>query len=85
MPVERQSIFLNPEGEGGAQALPFVVELWTEDKAAVETILARVQNVSLAHAVFSASRSEYPSRYITLRRGESVIAETGDGRAAKSS
>lgn len=56
--------------------LPFVVELWTEDGRDVESVLARVQSGSLSNAVFNASRTDFPDRRITLRRGQKVIADS---------
>ena len=58
------------------ELLPFVVELWTEDRSDVESVLARVQSASLGQAVFSASRADFPNRLLTLRRGSKVIADT---------
>lgn len=82
MSGDRQSTFPGSD-EAGAQGLPFVVELWTEDRSAVQTVLARVQSISLGQAVFGASRAEFPSRYLTLRRGQTVISHTGNGQAAQ--
>jgi hypothetical protein len=74
---ERPSAYSEPGHDAGVESLPFTVELWTEDRSAVEAILARVHSVALGQAVFSASRAEYPTRYLTLRRGEKVISESG--------
>jgi hypothetical protein len=57
--------------------LPYVIELWDGDRVVVESVLARVQSASLAHAVFSASCAEYPSRLVTLRQGARFIRDTG--------
>lgn len=66
--------------------LPFVVELWTQDGKDVETVLARVQSASLSNAVFNASRTDFPDRRITLRRGVRVILDSAltDGIAQPS-
>ena len=83
MSGDRQTAFPGQHTEDGTQGLPFVIELWTEDCAAVQSVLARVQSMSLAQAVFAASRAEYPSRLIALRRGATIIASTGESEAAK--
>ena len=56
--------------------LPFVVELWTEDESEVESVLARVQSASLGQAVLNASRADFPVRFLTLRRGAKIVADT---------
>jgi hypothetical protein len=65
-------------GEDPGDLLPFVVELWSEDKGRVETILARVHSASLAYAVFSASRADFPTRFLTLRQGGKFIRDTSE-------
>ena len=56
--------------------LPFVVELWTEDRSEVQSVLARVQSASLGHAVFAASRADFPGRHLTLRHGPRILVDT---------
>ena len=55
--------------------LPYCVELWSVGGQAVERVLARAVNASLAHAIFKAAQSEHPDRRITLRHGNRVLAE----------
>lgn len=58
--------------------LPYAVELWGENRSAVEKVLARAFSVSLARAIFRAATEENPGRHITLRHGERVL-EDNDG------
>ena len=62
--------------------LPFVVELWTEDRSEVELVLARVQTASLGQAVFTASCGDLPTRRLTLRRGARVLMDLLAARSA---
>lgn len=59
-----------------AGKLPYRVDLWTADRRKVEQVLARVASASLAQAIFRSATVEHPERYITLRRGRRVLAQT---------
>ena len=62
---------------GKSEALPYRIELWDAvDHAAVERVIARAFNATLARAIFRAARGEHPDRRITLRRGRRVIADS---------
>lgn len=65
---------------GGApqsERLPYRVELWAAaDGEAVERVLARALNATLARAIFRAAQMEHPDRRITLSRGTRVIADS---------
>ena len=50
------------------ERLPYKVDLWNQERRDIERVLAR--------AMFEAARNEHPERYITLRRGTRLIAET---------
>lgn len=69
-----------PSENGGAgdevAALPYTIELWSEDRTAVSKVLARAVSVSLARAIFAAAMTEYPDRRVTLRRGSRTIAKS---------
>ena len=56
--------------------LPYSVELWRLEDAAVERVLARASSAQLAHAIFNAARSEHPGRRITLQQGSRIIADS---------
>jgi hypothetical protein len=65
----------NPPEAG--ERLPYRIELWdAENGDAVERVLARAANVSLARAIFKAAHEEHPERRITLRRGARIVADT---------
>ena len=60
-----------------AEDLPYRIELWRADKTdAVERLLGRALNSQLARAIFTAAKSEYPDRRITLRKGGRTIADS---------
>ena len=61
-----------PQGE----KLAYSIELWDRAKHGVERVLARAASVVLARAIFAAALVEHPNRYITLRRGSQVIADS---------
>jgi hypothetical protein len=66
------------EDDAEAGILPFIVELWEEDRTRVQAVLARVHSATLGQAVFRASQAEYPGRYLTLRRGDKIISQTAE-------
>jgi len=59
-----------------SEKLPYRIELWDENGAALERILARAVTASLARAIFKAAQTEYPARVIRLLRGKRVIAQS---------
>ena len=60
-----------------AEELPYCIELWRWDKThLVERVLGRALNNQLARAIFTAAKSEYPERRITLRKGNRTIADS---------
>jgi hypothetical protein len=65
-----------PATAGRVEKLPYVVELWNGDGAAVEKVLARAARVSLARAIFLAAKGEYPDRRLCLRQGSKVLADS---------
>ena len=54
--------------------LPYKVELWNEERVAVEQVLAVTANGSIGYAAYYAATREYPDRHITLRHKNSVVA-----------
>ena len=56
-----------------SEGLSFRIDLWREDKGAVERVLARASSASLAQAIFAAARREYLGRYLTLSDGQRTI------------
>lgn len=62
--------------DDAVELLPYRIDLWSTDRRSVERVLGRVAEIGLAHAIFGAARTEYPERYVTLRRGRHVIAES---------
>jgi hypothetical protein len=59
------------------ERLPYRVELWdTENREAVERVLARAANASLARAIFKAAQDEHPDRRITVGRGARIVADS---------
>jgi hypothetical protein len=74
------------EGNGGHKAppprsptpnerddLPYKVEIWDEDKASVEQVIAVTASASIGYAAFYAAAKEFPLRYITLRFKNRVV------------
>jgi hypothetical protein len=60
-----------------AEKLPYCIELWAEDKARVQKVLARAATASLARAIFSAACEEHPDRRLILRQANRVLDDTG--------
>jgi hypothetical protein len=54
--------------------LPYKVELWDENKNAVEIVLAVTANASIGYAAYYAATREYPDRYVTLRHKSMVVS-----------
>ena len=61
--------------------LPYSVELWDPDGAAVEQLLALTSTAWIGQAAFYAAAREYPDRYITLRRGQQTLNRWNTGRS----
>ncbi len=60
-----------------AEDLPYCIELWRSDETdLVERVLGRALNSQLARAIFTAAKSEYPDRRITLRKAGRTIADS---------
>jgi len=76
---EQQKSKVAPIGAPGDQAekLPYRIELWSSAEA-IERVLARAINASLARAIFKAACSEHPERRITLYRGSRIIADSAE-------
>jgi hypothetical protein len=53
--------------------LPYKVEIWDEDKAGVEQVIAVTASASIGYAAFYAAAKEFPLRYITLRFKNRVV------------
>ena len=56
--------------------LQYRVELWLDDRSAVERVLARAVSAELAQAIFRAAQGEYPKRRITLSKGQATISDS---------
>ena len=54
--------------------LPYRVELWNEDRSAVEQVLAVTAHSSIGYAAYHAATREYPDRYVTLRHRNRIIS-----------
>ena len=69
------------EGADGGSSqntdLPFRIELWDENRAAIECVLARAHSATLAEAVFRSACEQYPGRRLSLCRGSERLAEQG--------
>jgi hypothetical protein len=59
-----------------AREFSFRLELWDVSRQAVELILAVAISPAIAFAAFNAALSEYPRRYITLRRGNRIVTSS---------
>lgn len=71
-----KSTFLVADDVADGAELPYRIDLWSADKNAIERVLGRVASVTLAQAIFKAAQDEHPMRYITLRHGSQLIAES---------
>ena len=61
LPVERED-------------LPYKVELWDDQRSAVEQVLAVTANSSIGYAAFYAATRDFPNRLITLRHKNRVVS-----------
>jgi len=59
--------------------LPYKVELWDVQGAAVEVILAVTASASIGYAAFFAATREHPDRHITLRHKNSIVSRWAAG------
>jgi hypothetical protein len=55
--------------------MPYMIELWNEQKSAVQTTLAAASSGSIGYAAFYAAAKEYPDRYITLRCNDAILSQ----------
>jgi hypothetical protein len=53
--------------------LPYRVELWNDDKTAVEQVLAVTASGSIGYAAYYAATREFPQRYVTLRHKNRIV------------
>jgi hypothetical protein len=60
------------------EKLSYSVELWDDDAAALERVLARALDAELARAIYHAAQKEHPDARILLRRGARTIADSAD-------
>lgn len=58
-------------------ALPYRIELWDMDKAAVERHLALTISGAIAYAAFYAAGRDFPDRRITLRHKNRILSTFG--------
>jgi hypothetical protein len=54
--------------------LPYKVEVWDEGSRSVEQTLAITANGSIGYAAYYEATKEFPTRYITLRHKNRVVA-----------
>ena len=54
--------------------LPYKVELWNEERTAVEQVLAVTAHGSIGYAAYHAATREYPDRYVTLSHRNRVLS-----------
>src|ERR1051325_4102606 len=66
--------FPDPKGAQQDEDLPYVVELWGEDKSGIEQVLAITASGSIGYAAYFAATKEFPRRYITLRRRDHIVS-----------
>jgi hypothetical protein len=57
-----------------ADDLPYKVEVWDEGSRSVEQTLAITANGSIGYAAYYEATKEFPTRYITLRHKDRVVA-----------
>ena len=59
-----------------AEELPYRVELWQSDAAAVPRVLGRAGSMTLAQAIYKAAQTEHPGCRITLSHGGRLVADS---------
>jgi hypothetical protein len=62
-----------PDRVPAAASLPYRVELWDADRAAVEALLALAATPSIGYAAFYAAVQDHPDRCITLRSNDRTL------------
>ncbi len=60
----------------GREDLPYIVELWDDEKKTIEQVLAVTTHGSIGYAAYFAAIREYPDRYVTLRHRDRTIAKS---------
>ena len=60
--------------------LPYLVELWDEERRVVELVLAVTAHGSIGYAAYYAAVREYPNRCVTLRLNNRTIARSIEPR-----
>jgi hypothetical protein len=56
-----------------AEEFAYKVELWNEDRQAIEQVLAVATSAAIAHAAFYAAAREFGDRYVTLKHKDAII------------
>lgn len=56
-----------------SEDLPYKVELWNDDRTAVEQVLAITANASIGYSAFYAAARDHFDRYITLRHKNTIV------------
>lgn len=51
----------------GDDELPFRIEVWNQEKSAVDLVLAVALHASVGYAAFLEAAREFPDRYVTMR------------------
>ncbi|HEX4637594.1 MAG TPA: hypothetical protein VH189_15525 [Rhizomicrobium sp.] len=54
--------------------LAYKVEVWNEDRTAVDQIVAMTANGSIGYAAYYEATKEYPHHYVTLRHKNRIVA-----------
>jgi hypothetical protein len=67
-PAPRRAQRRNP-----AEEFAYKVELWNEQRQAVEQVLAVATSAAIAHAAFYAAAREFGDRYVTLKHKGAII------------
>ena len=61
----------------GKSALPYTVELWNLARTGPEKVIGRAASMVLARSIFVAAQTEHLGRRLILRRGATVVQESG--------
>ena len=54
--------------------LAYKVEVWSEDRTAVDQVVAMTANASIGYAAYYEATKEYPHHYVTLRHKTRIVA-----------
>jgi hypothetical protein len=57
-----------------SEELPYMVEVWNDKGTTVEQTLAITANASIGYAAYYEATKEFPSRYVTLRHKNRIVA-----------